>query len=208
MPKLGGGGAAPPGAVPQPAMPAPQPASAGTGFFAGLDAKTRYDMVQQLLGSAMSAAQGSNSPILAALAPLAGAVIGGRAGAKFNTARDAENAATADRLGVPEGLDPLMDVLNDPDAPDYLKDIASARIKAAMAPPKARGGRGSGGSGAPGMPRLYNPYTGPDGKRYGTTRDGRVLPYQEPPGGYGATVSEDDPLGIMGADDDDPLELF
>lgn len=182
----------------------------GGGMFAGLDAKTRYDMVKQLLGGAMQSAQGSNSPLLAALAPIAGAFIGGKAAAQYAPARAQEDADRSAMLGLSPDMAPLIDVLNDPNTPDGMRSVAMLRIREAMKAPKGKGGgrrSSGGGTGAPGQPRLYNPYTGPDGKRYGTTRDGRVLPYQMPEGGYGGAVSEDDPLGIMGADDD-PLALF
>ena len=96
MPKFGGG--APASASGGFQMPAPQPRAAGGGLFAGLDAKTRYDMVKGFLASAMSSAQSSNSPLLAALAPMAGALIGGRAGASYNASQDASRSETNDAL--------------------------------------------------------------------------------------------------------------
>lgn len=228
MAKFGNGGvsagsgmATSPRPVPRPAqMPGPTPA-ARPGMFPGLDAKQRYEMISGLLGAAAQGAAGSNSPLLAGLTPILAAMVGGKAGAQYNTAQASEAAAAADRLGVPASARQYLDVVNDPTAPEYLKNLAEARIKAAMTPPPRGGGRTSSGGGGTGTGtgtggvRLYGEIEGADGILYGRPKNSSTLvPYLGPDGQpmrvrqkapAGDAAPEDDPLNIL--TDDDPLGL-
>lgn len=136
-------------------MPAATPPirpQAGGGMFPGLTPQKRYDMAMELLQQGMASATGSGNPLLAFLSPFAGAVIGGNLQGKA----DAASAASADEmnqtlLGTMAG-DPraqgYLDILNNPDAPDYARSMAGDALKKLMAPPKAAGGGGGSGGGA------------------------------------------------------------
>lgn len=136
--------------MPNPGMAAPQAQPApGGGMFPGLTPQKRYDMAMELLQQGMASATGSGNPLLAFLSPFAGAVIGGNLQGKA----DAASAASAEEmnqtlLGTMAG-DPraqgYLDILNNPDAPDYARSMAGDALKTLMAPPKAAGG-GSGGT--------------------------------------------------------------
>ena len=159
MPKAFGGSQAPmtttngsPGGI----RPMPRPAGLGLGGveasnggarqgFMGQMTPERYDMAMQMLQSAMSGAAGSNNPALAFLAP----IVGGITGAKLQDKRDAvvgaeQKAMTEALLGrqISPQAQEAMDVLNNPNAPDYLKDIALSMVKGGGVP----FGRGSGSS--------------------------------------------------------------
>lgn len=233
MAKFGAGGGQMAGAPTTSLMPRPRPAvvpAAGApvaaqpaaGLFGGMDPKSRYDMVQGLLQSAMSSASQSKSPLLAALAPIAGAMIGAKAQTKYDTSQTADAAATAATLGVPDAMRPVLDIINDPNTPDSLKSIAQAKLKAAMTPAtvqtgggrRSSGRRSSGGStgGSAASDRLMGEYVGADGNLYGRTRGGIMKPYKDETGapmkagggGKPPKVEADDPLGIMGADPTSP----
>jgi hypothetical protein len=169
---FGQGGAAPlttnngsPGGI-RP-MPRPdnlgQPAPAGgamSGFLGPKGSEARYDMAMQLLASAMSSAQGSNSPLLSFLAPIATSVIGARAEKVRDDARASEVSAMTESILGPNGLNTearkALEIMNNPDAPDYLKSMARSRFDAATKPASAPARRRSGGGGAStARPRLY-----------------------------------------------------
>lgn len=145
-----GGGApmASPRPMPRPAMGAAPQGGGSGGLFANLDPQTRYDMTMGLLQQGMAAAQSSGSPLAAFLAPMAGAVIGGRAASRLDEAKASEtDALTSSMLGnVPPDAAKYMDVLNNPNAPDYLKSIAKSRLEEAMKPSAAGGSKGGGRS--------------------------------------------------------------
>lgn len=148
------GGGAPmtsPRPMPNPGMGAApaQPAPGGGGMFPGLSPQKRYDMAMELLQQGMSAASGSGNPLLSFLSPFAGAVIGGNLQGKA----DAASAASADEmnqtlLGTMAG-DPraqgYLDILNNPDAPDYARSMAKDGLTKLMAPPKPAGRAGGSG---------------------------------------------------------------
>lgn len=105
----------------------------------------RYDMAMNLLGSAMSGASGSPSPALQFLAPILGAMTGTKLADKRDDAVRSEQAAMAQGLlgdTISPQVQQAMDVLNNPDAPDYLKSIALSMVKGGGVP----FGRGSGSS--------------------------------------------------------------
>jgi len=176
MPKAFGGAAARPAMTangsPGGIRPMPRPEGLGgvelsqgtakRGGLMGQMTPERYDMAMQMLQSAMSGAAGSNNPALAFLAP----IIGGITGSKLQDKRDAavseqQRAMTEGLMGGP--LNPqaqqAMEVLNNPDAPAYLKTIAAAMFKqnavpvGQMAQPARRaGGSGSRSGGGGGKP--------------------------------------------------------
>jgi len=138
----------------------PAPAPAGGGWMGGRGSPARYDMTMQMLKSAMGAAQGTTSPLLALLAPIATSLIGARATKLYDDRRAADASAMTESLLGPAAATPqaraALDVLNNPDAPDYLKGIASTMIKQATMPTRTSAPRRS--SGAPAAkkaPRLY-----------------------------------------------------
>lgn len=119
----------------------------------------RYEMAMEMLKAAMTGAAGSNSPALAFLTPLLGSAIGAKAtDMRDKYVGDQQRQMTEGLLGGP--LNPqaqqAMEVLNNPDAPDYLRQIAATMFKQNAVPvggvaPSSRrssgggGGRGSGG---------------------------------------------------------------
>jgi hypothetical protein len=200
-PRLGGMGSSPiPPANPrlnpgQPAKPA------GGGLFGNMPIQKRFDMAMDLLKNGMSMAANSGSPIAAFLAPLAGAAIGGGIENKRAKMMDAEgDELMASMLpGVDqEELQQLSDIVANPDAPDYLKTIAKAKLDAAIKPympgAAAKGGGGGGGSrkggggrksgggsGGKGKPKLYGEYE-INGVLHGRTATGEMIPYSDPAG--------------------------
>lgn len=143
MKGLGIGGARP-APKPQPAgQPIAAPARTG-GLFPHMDAQTRYDMAMDLLRSGMQSAAASNDPLLAFLSPIAGAAIGGGIENRRGKAREAETAAMNDQLLGTMAGDPAVqgyiDILNNPNAPDYAKSIAKTKLDAIINPKKVGGG--------------------------------------------------------------------
>lgn len=192
-----GGGAAPGGAPMMSPIPMPRPATnpattapapGGGGLFPGMSSQARYDMAMSMLQQGMSQAAQSNSPIAALLAPLAGAVIGGKAQSNYDKARSSETDSMIASM-MPNGVSPemqkLFDIASNENAPAFLRSTAEARIKDAMNPKKASGGGGGGGGSAgksaSGVP-LYGEVLGPDGILYGRTKGGSVMPYLGPDG--------------------------
>lgn len=179
-----------PGSTPPPPRPAglggvevQQATKPKGGFLAqqfgpqGSDA--RYEMAMTLLKSAMSSAAGSNSPVLAFLTPILGAAMG----TKLEKQRgdylaQEQNSMAEAMLGGP--LNPqaqqAMSVLDNPDAPAYLKDIARTMLKNSTVPvgQMAKPARRSSGGGAPRSPRparLTYIKTDPDGITRGYNAD-------------------------------------
>lgn len=184
MPKALGMGGASPMTQPQPA-----PAQNGGGFFGPRGSQQRYDLTMQMISQAMNSAQGTNSPVLAFLAPLASAAIGARA-TKLREDEKAKNvsAMTESILG-PNGMSPraksALEVMNNPDAPDYLESIAESMFKAEMKPQQASSGGGGGGkrrtTPAAAKKRIYGEYT-IDGYLYGRDATGQMVPYTDAAG--------------------------
>lgn len=121
----------------------------GGGMFPGLSPQKRYDMAMELLQQGMASASGSGNPLLSFISPFAGAVIGGNLQGKA----DAAASAGADEmnqtlLGTMAG-DPrargYLDILNNPDAPDYARSMAKDGLTKLMAPPKPAGRAGGSG---------------------------------------------------------------
>lgn len=163
----------------------------------------RYEMAMQLLQSAMSSAAGSNSPAMAFLTPILGSVIGARVEKLRGEYLDETQGGMAEAmLGRPLSVEAqqALDVMNDPNAPDYLKDIARTMFKDSAVPvgQMAKPARRSSGGGAAKRParltyitkdadgvyRGYNPATG---KR-------EVVPNADAAPSGGSTFAPDAPL--------------
>ncbi|MBK8772888.1 MAG: hypothetical protein IPM06_20995 [Rhizobiales bacterium] len=126
-------------------------------------------MTMKFLEMAMQSAQGSTNPFISALTPIASALVGARNEKIRGDARDAEVSGMTDALLGPGGMSPdakqALDILNNENAPSYLKAIAQKKFDAAMAPIMGAGGgsggghkrrsRSSGGGGSTKTPRLY-----------------------------------------------------
>ena len=118
-------------------------------MFPGLSPQKRYDMAMQLLQQGMASATGSGNPLLAFLSPMAGAVIGGNLQGKADAAEasslgDINQTLLGTMAGDPRAQG-LLDILNNPDAPDYARSMAKDQLTKLMAPPKASGKTGTGG---------------------------------------------------------------
>lgn len=70
----------------------------GGGILPERGTRAQYDMVQALLQSGMQSAQGSGSPLLAFLAPVAGGAIGTRAEGLYKDAQQGRDQAAIDKL--------------------------------------------------------------------------------------------------------------
>lgn len=219
MAKMGMGGGAPTAG----AQPGPMPsASPQGGFLASMfgaqGSQPRYDMAMQFLAQAMSGAQGSGSPILSFLAPIASAAIGSRA-EKLHSDNQAKVATEmaggllGARAQTPQ-VQQALSVLQNPDAPDYLKSIATTMLKGSSPIGGGTRRRSSGGGGGArptkltyirmdedGVVRGYNPATG----------QREVVPNADGGGAADAFADPNDPLGMRAADpaseDNDPLGI-
>lgn len=205
--------------MPRPADLGQPAAAAGGGLGAFLGPKgseARYDMAMQLLASAMSSAQGANSPLLSFIAPIATSVIGARATKVRDDARASEVSAMTESILGPNGLNAeaqnALEILNNPDAPDYLKAMAKSRFDAATKPAaSAAPRRRSGGGGGAKTPRLYGEYE-IGGVLHGRTSDGRMVPYLDAEGKPvtakgGANVAAPNPTDPLGLKSTDPLGI-
>ena len=204
MAKMGMGNAPGPGMSPPRPMPNPrlnpgtpaQPAApkpAGGGMFGNMPIQKRFDMAMKLLEGGTAMAAESGNPLAAFLAPLAGAAIGGgieNKRAKLQDEQDDELMASMLPGANQEELQSLSDIVSNPDAPDYLKAVAKAKLDAAIKPylPAAAGkggggkakGKGGGGKGGGGKarPKLYGEYE-IDGVLHGRTATGEMVPYTD-----------------------------
>lgn len=169
-----------------------------SGFFPEQGSQEQYDMIMQLVQAGMSNAQASGSPLANLLAPIAGAAIAGRATRKRNDAQagrsgEMVSAVLGDAADNPQ-VQGYLDVLNDPDAPAYLKSIAQSRLDAIINPRPARTARTTprrtgGGRGTPtAQPvdgqrnrRLYGEYD-IGGVLHGRDSYGNMVPYTGPDG--------------------------
>lgn len=174
-------------------MPRPanlgQPAAAAGGGMGGFlgpkGSEARYDMAMQLLASAMGSAQGSGSPLLSFIAPIATSVIGARATKVRDDARASEVSAMTESILGPNGMNAeaqeALAIMNNPDAPDFLKSMAKSRFDAATKPTSAAAPRKRSSGGGGGSARLYGEYD-IGGVLHGRTSDGRMVPYIGPDG--------------------------
>lgn len=203
-----------------PFVPPTQPGAAQPGILASMFGEQgttpRYEATMQLLAQAMSGAQGSNNPVLALLAPIASAAIGSRA-EKLHSDNQAKVATEmaggllGARAQTPQ-VQQALSVLQNPDAPDYLKSIATTMLKGSS--PIGGGGRrrSSGGGTRPskltyirmdedGVVRGYNPATG----------QREVVPNADATETPDFLADPNDPLGMRAAaptaEDNDPLGL-
>lgn len=193
----------------------------------------RTDMALEMLKAAMASAPGSNSPILQFLTPIAGSMVGARAEKLRGDARAAEVSAMTESVLGPNGMSPAakraLDVMNNENAPDYLRAIAKKQFETAMVPidsaPTRRSSGGGGGTGTGtgvgpgGKPtRVYGAPFEINGIMYQRDGYGNAVPMRGPDGqpvpgkGGGAAVppgapSPDDPLGLRTPALDDPLEM-
>lgn len=197
--------------------------AAGGGWLPPAGSQARYDLTMSLLKGGLGAASNTTNPLLAFIAPIAGAMIG----AKAETARGDYLDQTDDKLlsamgGLPAGAQPYFDAMRNPEASDAVRSLAKSRFDAAMKPPKTGGGSGGGrrrssGGGSSGGQRLSGEELGVDGILYGRTRDGHMVPYTGPDGkpfmpkgDPAAKAATTDPLGILAPTApavDDPLGL-
>lgn len=190
---MGGAPMASPRPMPRPAMgaqpqPAAQPVPQRQGMFPNMSSQDRYDMTMELLKSGMSQAAGSGSPLAAFLAPLAGAVIGGSASSRLSQSQATEQDALADAL-MPGGMsgraEELIDILNNPSTPDYMKSLAKKQLEDALTPAATGGGgkaagrrrAGASGGGAKTSINIYGEHVGEDGIVRGRAKDGTARPY-------------------------------
>lgn len=181
--------------------PPPNPNSAAAAQAAMAPAMTdaRYQMIMELVKAGMGSAADSGSPLAAFLAPLAGAMIGGKATtkleqAKSNAGRDMAKGVFGDKADDP-AMRGYLEVLNNPNAPDYLRSAAKQRLEQTMkgqgAVTRTGGGRSSrGGSG-----RLYGEYN-VGGILHGRDSAGNLRPIMGPDG---RPVSVDARMGRSGA---------
>ncbi len=125
----------------------------GGGIFGGLipekGSAAHNQLIQSLVQSGLQSA-GQGSPIVAGLAPILGAITSSKSDARFQEAEAGRNqelsqALLADLAGNPIAQSSL-DVLNNPNAPDHLKSIATSRLSQILKP---RGGRGGSGGVGP-----------------------------------------------------------
>lgn len=183
MPKALGMGGASPMTQPQPASPTAQ---GGGGFFGPRGSQQRYDMTMQMISQAMNSAQGTNSPVLAFLAPLASAAIGARATKLREDEKAKSVSAMTESILGPNGMSPraksALEVMNNPDAPDYLESIAESMFKAEMKPQQSGGGGAKPRSTpASTKKRIYGEYS-IDGYLYGRDATGQMVPYLDASG--------------------------
>lgn len=191
------------------------------GYLGPQGSERRADMAMEFLKAAMSSAGQSGSPILQLLTPLVGGVIGARTEKLREDRRAADaNAMTESILG-PNGLSPAAkraaEVMNNENAPEYLRAIAKKQFDAAMAgqgaPAPARAGGGGGGSGGAGRPpRLTYIARDPDGVVRGynpATGKREVVPNADAPAAAPAPGAPDpaDPLGLRTPTQADPLDM-
>jgi hypothetical protein len=209
---------------------APRAGGALGGIFGDQQDPARFEASLAMLQNAMSGAQGSNSAALSFLAPILGAMIGPKIEAKRDAAKARQAATLTETLLGPGGLSPsaqrALDVMNNPNTPDYLQSIAATMFKSGVQSPVSSRTRTSGpssggasaGSSAKGE-RLYGEYdlggnlAGRD--RYGNIvlykgPDGSPIPYGKAPAGKQPSLAEpnlpmdppapelqiSDPLGI------------
>ena len=113
-------------------------AGGGTQPLAGVErvqrpmTQARYAAAMGLLQSAMASAPASNSPALAFLTPIIGAMTGNALDRRRSeTAGQEQRAAYTGLTGrdVTPEMERAMGVLSDPAAPDYLKEIARTMLK-------------------------------------------------------------------------------
>lgn len=175
--------------------PMPRPAGLGgvevergarQGFLGPMSSQ-RYDMAMDLLKSAMAGAAGSTNPTLALLTPILGAVTGARLADKRDKALTSEQGRMTEALlGQPlnDQARQALDVLNNPDAPAYLKDIARTMFKTnavpvggVIKPARNSGGTAKPASGGAGVGRLVGEQW-INGVLHGRDRNGTWHPYK------------------------------
>lgn len=119
----------------------------------------QLQMALSMLGNVAQGAQGSGSPLLSFLAPLATGYLAPKIQGKIDTAKAQKAAQLSEGLLGPQSTSPTaqaaMDVLNSQDAPDYLKTIAQTMLKSAVKGGGGTGGRHSGGGSSKAGGRVY-----------------------------------------------------
>lgn len=244
---MGGGGprmtnnGSPGGIRPMP-RPTPGAMAAPVGgplarVFGAPGSDMRSDMALEMLKAAMASAPQSGSPALQFLAPLVGGLSSARIEQRRADARAAEVSAMTDSVLGPQGLSPAakraLDIMNNENAPDYLKKLAEKQFEretagvGAAAPRRGGGGGGGGkpsagestGTGTPATPtRVYGAPFEINGFLYQRDGYGNAVPMKGPDGQNvpakggaapvpGAANPEDDPLGLRAKPQDNPLEI-
>jgi hypothetical protein len=215
MPKSFGGTTAATAAPSQPRpMPRPadlggamsgQPAAQSNGIFGSQPSMAGYENALEMLKSAMQGAAASNSPALAFLTP----IIGSMTGAKINDKMTALQKQQGDQMtqgllggGLSDRAQSALDVLQNPDAPAYLKSIASSMFnnetkQTVDGAPKARRSSGrSSSSGSSRPARLTYIARDPDGITRGynaATGKREVVPNADAPAPAALPVPPDTP---------------
>lgn len=157
----------------------------------GMDDRTRDAIAQQLIAAGVGQAGTSGSPLLAALAPIAGAFMGGKISTREkDRAREESSRMTSLILGD-RAKDPALagyvSVINDPNATDEQKALAKIQFQQAIKPvkptgPGSRGGRGGGGGGGgSGGQNLYGEYN-MNGNLAGRNKSGQIVLYRDQDG--------------------------
>lgn len=200
---FGGGAAAAPATMSAPDTTAPpaQPSGlgglfrrGGGGFLPEVGSRAQLDMVQALVQGGMASAQGSNSPLLALLAPMIGGAAANRAQGQFETAEKTREAERMERLmGAMNagrgGIEDLISIVSSEDTPTGMRGIASSALARALQPPAVGRGGGGGGRRSGGSSRSgYRPATPEEARAYGAEYgqfgpNGRFYPLSGPSGG-------------------------
>lgn len=143
--KLTTGRSMPPTAPMSSPRPMPRPDGAGMGappaggfgglFGGGQMTPETAQAVREIIAAAMSSASQAD-PLVAGLAPIAGALIGRNVQSRADAGVAARNAEVSRAVLGPVADDPAMkavlDALQSPDTPDYLRAAARLRLDAAM----------------------------------------------------------------------------
>lgn len=243
---FGGAGGAPrttmngsPGGVrpmPRPVAGAAPPAQQGgilAQFLGPQGSDDRTDMALQFLKAAMSSAPDSGSGALQFLAPILSGVIGARATKLNDDKKAAEVTGMTESLLGPNGMTPqakrALEIMNNENAPDYLRALAKKQFESATvpidsAPARRRSGGGSGGgtgaapaTGGGSSTRVYGAPFDINGVLHQRDAYGNAVPMKGPDGkpvpapgkgGASAAAPVDDPLGYRtNPTEENPLEM-
>jgi len=175
------------------------------GFLPEKGSQGQLDMVKMLASGGMQAAQGSNSPLLALLAPMLGAGAMSRAQGSFEDRQGSEQQASINKLMSamntgPDGIRDLITLMSDEDTSTGLRSVANTALSRAMAPPVMAGGGSGGGRVAA---RQYRNATPEEAASYGAqfgqfAPNGRFYPMSGPSGGdAGVLRQRNEATGII-----------
>jgi hypothetical protein len=171
--------------------PSPTPEQTGGNFFGDFFNKPMTDdraaMIQDLLAAGVASSR-QGSPMAALVAPLVSGMIGRsvlkKSDAHKAKGRDEALASAMGEMAQNPAAKPLIDVMNNPNAPEYAKSIAKKRLDNLMGLSKksrSGGGRPRAPAKSDGRTRIMGEYK-IDGKLYGRDRYGQLVPYLGPDG--------------------------